>query len=74
MVDYKVALVTGAGTGIGKACAYSFLKRGYAAVIVGRRIEKINEAKEEFLKEFDAEKVLALSAVVSKREDCDMIF
>ena len=28
MAERKAALVTGGGTGIGKACALSFLKRG----------------------------------------------
>lgn len=37
--NIKVALVTGAGTGIGKACALTLLNDGYHVVFVGRRIE-----------------------------------
>ena len=33
----KVALVTGAGTGIGKAAALALLQEGYAVVLAGRR-------------------------------------
>ena len=34
----KVALVTGAGSGIGKAVALAFLKEGYAVALAGRRV------------------------------------
>ena len=43
----KAALVTGGATGIGKACALSFLEGGYAVAIVGRRKEKIEETEKE---------------------------
>ena len=35
----KVALVTGAGTGIGKAVALALMKEGYATVLAGRRAD-----------------------------------
>jgi NAD(P)-dependent dehydrogenase (short-subunit alcohol dehydrogenase family) len=37
----KVALVTGAGSGIGKACAIALAKDGYAVVLAGRRLEAL---------------------------------
>jgi NAD(P)-dependent dehydrogenase (short-subunit alcohol dehydrogenase family) len=37
----KVALVTGAGSGIGRAVALGFLANGYAAVLAGRRAEAL---------------------------------
>src|SRR4030081_3026264 len=39
----KVALVTGAGTGIGKAVALALMKEGYATVLAGRRQDKLEE-------------------------------
>jgi NAD(P)-dependent dehydrogenase (short-subunit alcohol dehydrogenase family) len=39
----KVALVTGAGTGIGKAAALALLKDGYAVALVGRRKELLEK-------------------------------
>jgi NAD(P)-dependent dehydrogenase (short-subunit alcohol dehydrogenase family) len=40
----KVAIVTGAGTGIGKAVALAFLKDGYSVVLAGRRSEPLQQA------------------------------
>ncbi|HZM35091.1 MAG TPA: SDR family oxidoreductase [Burkholderiales bacterium] len=39
----KVALVTGAGTGIGRAAAHAMLKDGYRVALVGRRKELLEE-------------------------------
>src|SRR5438046_269554 len=43
----KVALVTGAGTGIGKAAALALLQAGYAVVLAGRRVELLEAAAAE---------------------------
>jgi len=43
----KVALVTGAGSGIGKGTAIAFLRRGYAVVLAGRRKERLEAALQE---------------------------
>lgn len=39
----KVALVTGAGTGIGRATSLALLREGYKVVLAGRRIERLKE-------------------------------
>ena len=43
----KVAVVTGAGTGIGKAAALALLRDGYAVVLAGRRKELLEAAAVE---------------------------
>ena len=39
----KVAIVTGAGSGIGKAVALALLRAGYAVALAGRRKDKLEE-------------------------------
>ena len=43
----KVAIITGAGTGIGRAVALALMREGYAAVLAGRRKEKLEETAGE---------------------------
>ena len=43
----KVAVVTGAGTGIGKAAALALLKEGYSVALAGRRAEPLEKAVAE---------------------------
>src|SRR5512135_2084942 len=40
----KVAVVTGAGTGIGKAAALALMKAGYCVAFAGRRQELLDKA------------------------------
>ena len=40
----KVAVVTGAGTGIGKAVAHALVRNGYAVALAGRRREMLEQA------------------------------
>jgi NAD(P)-dependent dehydrogenase (short-subunit alcohol dehydrogenase family) len=43
----KVAVVTGAGTGVGKAAALALLREGYAVALAGRRKDKLEETAAE---------------------------
>ncbi len=43
----KVALVTGAGSGIGRACARGLLRAGYAVALAGRRLETLEATARE---------------------------
>jgi len=40
-MNEKVAIITGAGTGIGRATALAFLRDGYRVALAGRRIEPL---------------------------------
>ncbi len=43
----KVAIITGAGSGIGKYSAHALLKEGYTVALAGRRAEKLEETAAE---------------------------
>ena len=43
----KIAIVTGAGTGIGRSTALAFLRDGYSVVLAGRRIELLKSTVKE---------------------------
>lgn len=43
----KVAIVTGAGTGIGKCTALALLREGYSVVLAGRRVEPLERTQTE---------------------------
>src|SRR5688572_28730536 len=47
MAAEKVAVVTGAGTGIGKAVALALMREGFAVALAGRRPDKLQETAAE---------------------------
>lgn len=49
----KKVFITGASSGIGKACAFAFAKEGADLIISARRIEKINSIADELREKFN---------------------
>jgi len=43
----RIAMVTGSGTGVGRACALALMKAGYTVVLTGRRKDKLEEVAKE---------------------------
>lgn len=68
--DFKTALVTGAGTGIGKAVAQALLRDGYRVVLAGRRLEPLKAVA----KDWDADRVLVVATDVSQPESVAALF
>ena len=59
----RVAMVTGAGSGVGRQTALALSREGYALVLVGRRGERLEQTANEFGP--DAAPALAVAADVS---------
>src|SRR5437763_14389313 len=70
MAEQKGAIVTGAGTGIGKAVSVALDKDDYAGVLAGRRADKLDETK----KEAGNAKTLAVPTDVSDPESIKALF
>ena len=49
----KIAFITGASSGFGKACAEKFACHGYDVIINGRREERLLELKEQLEKKYN---------------------
>lgn len=50
----KIALITGATSGIGKATATKLAAEGYQLILAGRRFSRLFQLKDQFEKEYDA--------------------
>jgi len=68
----KVALVTGAGAGIGKAAARALLQGGYQVVLAGRNLAKLEKAMIDI--GGSAENCLAVTCDVGKPEQVKNLF
>ncbi len=66
----KITLVTGATSGIGRACSEKFASLGYDLIITGRRIERLKDFEKYLMNTFQI-KVLSLSFDVRNQKEVE---
>lgn len=65
----KIALVTGGGSGIGRACALTLGANGYHVVVTGRRMEALEESARMI-----GDNASAIAADITNAEEVDALY
>lgn len=68
-LENKVAIVTGASSGIGKSIALTLAEAGANVILVSRRIDLLNQLVEQINRK--GQKSLAIKADISKKDEVD---
>lgn len=67
----KIAIVTGAGSGVGRAAALALLKDGYRVALVGRRVAPLEETAHSSAAQ---DRALAITSDVSDEQSVQALF
>jgi NAD(P)-dependent dehydrogenase (short-subunit alcohol dehydrogenase family) len=72
----RVAVITGAGTGVGRACAVALARDGFTVVLAGRRLEPLEDALDAIAADPDVtvEGHVAVQADVADAGSVDALF
>lgn len=68
----RIAVITGAGSGVGRASALGLLRHGWTVVLNGRRMERLEET--QAMAGDDADRTLAVAADVSNADGVSALF
>ena len=71
MSIHPVALVTGAGSGIGRHCSLALNKEGFHVILAGRRMEKLEETAAASV---DPSRTMAFAADVTNPQSVQQLF
>ena len=69
----KTTFITGASSGIGKACAEQFAQKGVNLVIASRRIDRLNDIEKELSRKYGVQ-VISIQLDVKNYEEVDAVF
>ena len=67
-MNTNYGLITGASSGIGKACAMILAKNGYGLILTGRREDRLEEVKNEIESKFQVPCKVAVFDVRNRTE------
>jgi NADP-dependent 3-hydroxy acid dehydrogenase YdfG len=73
LIKGQTAFITGASSGIGKACAEQFAQLGVHLVILARRVDRLQQIAEEFSKRYGI-KVIPMQLDIQNYEQVDAVF
>jgi uncharacterized protein len=71
--NHGIVLITGASAGIGRELALQFGPRAETLVLVARRLERLNQLREELLGRCPELKVVVLAADLSDEQEIDRL-